>query len=790
MLIGIGDEEIRTAIENTMLIKTGSGNTNIIIGFRPEEYVIENELLKNSVLWCGNGGGSGNVDHEKHNEIRLKGEGGYIVAPPSIHPNGNRYEIINNANSPVTFSKIQISKLISALKKQYQINEANIPASTNSNKLNLVDSFESSDDDTLVRQKQQEKEEQQQQYQLIDEERVFKIVASLKPHYQQGLRNDFVLYLSGWMKKRGVAIVSAYKVIEGLTENDEEKHARFRTVEETYKKQDLNGISGYSGLLSILTGQLQSKGKASQLLNELNLLFPVPSQEQTSTTNKIIASAAGGGGKAAGKVSQILIKLAKTNTKKLFKDQYGKGYAKIHLKDHNEIISLDNSKFKYFLSKLYYDHTGRGDIAGQESINDAIRVLYSEIFFEDNTLTLNLRVAWNKEKDTIYYDMTDEKWRCIEITKGKWEIVTDSGSSIKSSNNNNDSILLSSFIRYNQTPQVEPDRTYDSGVFEKFLDLTNIKDPKARLLTKVWIISLLIPDISHAINITHGEKGSAKTSLCMKVKQLIDPDALELLTIPKKKEEFVQQLNHNYLVVYDNIKKVRGWFSDEVCRAVTGIGNSKRRLYTDDEDVIYRYKLCIMLNGINISLTEPDALDRSILTEVAKISNEERKEWTEVMAEFDQLKPKLFAFILDRLSKALQIKPNLQLKNLPRMADFAIWGEAIARVMGYGEMEFVNAYYENIGRQNIKAIEANPLSQAIVKFCEEQQIENREQSAWEGSNPELLEQLQIVAGRNGIDTSQKKWPKATNSLTKRLNPIRSNLLEGLGICITDRKSVV
>ena len=36
-------------------------------------------------------------------------------------------------------------------------------------------------------------------------------------------------------------------------------------------------------------------------------------------------------------------------------------------------------------------------------------------------------------------------------------------------------------------PQVEPDRTYDQDIFEKFLDLTNIKDPKARLLTKVWI---------------------------------------------------------------------------------------------------------------------------------------------------------------------------------------------------------------------------------------------------------------------------------------------------------------
>ena len=59
------------------------------------------------------------------------------------------------------------------------------------------------------------------------------------------------------------------------------------------------------------------------------------------------------------------------------------------------------------------------------------------------------------------------------------------------------------------------------------------------------------------------------------------------------------------------------------------------------------------------------------------------------MIEFEQLRPKLFAFILDTLSKALQIKAKLQLKNLPRMADFAVWGEAIARAMGYGEMEFI-----------------------------------------------------------------------------------------------------
>jgi hypothetical protein len=65
---------------------------------------------------------------------------------------------------------------------------------------------------------------------ILSNEDIFDIAASLKPYYRQGERNDFVVYLAGWLRKEDYAIESVYKVVEDLAENDEEKQARFRTV--------------------------------------------------------------------------------------------------------------------------------------------------------------------------------------------------------------------------------------------------------------------------------------------------------------------------------------------------------------------------------------------------------------------------------------------------------------------------------------------------------------------------------------------------------------------------------
>jgi hypothetical protein len=46
----------------------------------------------------------------------------------------------------------------------------------------------------------------------------------------------------------------------------------------------------------------------------------------------------------------------------------------------------------------------------------------------------------------------------------------------------------------------------------------------------------------------------------------------------------------------------------------------------------------------------------------------------------------------------MKIKSTLKLGELPRVADFALWGEAIARAMGYDDGEFIRIYNDNTGK--------------------------------------------------------------------------------------------
>ncbi len=235
----------------------------------------------------------------------------------------------------------------------------------------------------------------------------------------------------------------------------------------------------------------------------------------------------------------ILLRLVtlKENMDLLFKNQYGEHYAAVRIyktrirngmnggntkhkdetnyENHLEIIPLNSSKFKYFLIRLFKKETD-GKLPSKEAINNVINALAADAEYEGQVIPLHLRVAWgkteNRARESCIYDMTDKDWRVVEISHNGWRILK------------NDSNLPILFRRHNQIEQIEPAKDYEPepDVFDKFLDLTNVKK-QYRQLIKVYIISALVPDIAHVILNIHGPHGSAKSFLLRLIKMLIDP---------------------------------------------------------------------------------------------------------------------------------------------------------------------------------------------------------------------------------------------------------------------------
>lgn len=87
---------LRVALDNTMMNKTGSGGTHII--FRLEEPIDD---ISQETLW---------EDGQEHSEIKLQGDGHYIVAAPSVHPNGNEYQW--NGKTPHLVTRQELDELI------------------------------------------------------------------------------------------------------------------------------------------------------------------------------------------------------------------------------------------------------------------------------------------------------------------------------------------------------------------------------------------------------------------------------------------------------------------------------------------------------------------------------------------------------------------------------------------------------------------------------------------------------------------------------------------------------
>ena len=97
-----------------------------------------------------------------------------------------------------------------------------------------------------------------------------------------------------------------------------------------------------------------------------------------------------------------------------------------------------------------------------------------------------------------------------------------------------------------------------------------------------------------------------------------------------------------------------------------------RELYTDSEEALFDATRPLILNGIADVATRPDLLDRALPVTLAPISEAKRRPEAELWQEFEEVRPRILAALLDAVSGALSTVGSVRLEGMPRMADFAM----------------------------------------------------------------------------------------------------------------------
>ena len=452
-------------------------------------------------------------------------------------------------------------------------------------------------------------------------------------------------------------------------------------------------------------------------------------------------------GKNEDKKGQIDILIDIVEDIETYRTSMDETYVTIQIRENN--VNVKSERFKKWIVSQFYNIESK--IPTNDNIAKIILFLESRAMNEVNEVLVERRCA--TVDNCIYYDLKDDSCNVVKVSRDGWEIIKDPPV-----------IFARTKTMYRQ---VTPERNGNLDILDKWF---RYKDENHLILQKVILVASLIPNIARPIQVLHGEKGSSKTSTMKLVRDIIDPAIVPVVSIPKTIDDLAVYISKNYVPCFDNIDTISNQVSDLLCIAVTGGGHTKRKLYTDDEEQVMFFQRFIVLNGINVVATRPDLLDRCILLELERIPPNERKEEKVLREEFEKDKPIILGAIFETLSKAMSIYDQVELNNLGRMADFTRWGYAIAEVLGIGGDKFLEAYLNNQNNANIEALESHPVGFAMYKFMEDKTV-------WSGSPTKLLSELEIVAGFEKIDTTNSNWAKTPNVLSRRLNEIKSNLLD-------------
>lgn len=406
-------------------------------------------------------------------------------------------------------------------------------------------------------------------------------------------------------------------------------------------------------------------------------------------------------------------------------------------------VAIPIGELRYLLTTLYQRREGR--VPSESTVKNVLAAIQGAGMTDDTPRRNPQPRVAQDERGRIILDLNDGT--------GRAAVVSKTGVRLAHCETTNTNVCFSRTVAMGPLPQPDLSQPPDA-IFADLAAILNLNDDSIRLLV-AWLLAALFADIAHPILILRGEQGTAKTTTGRLIGRIIDKGDSYTRPAPVDVDHFVTQALPSWVVVLDNVSRITPEVSDAICRAVTGDSLIKRKLYSDADWYLIRFRRALIITTIEAGAFRGDLAERALPLELQPIKH--RLNETDVEEMFAEAHPRILGSLLNLAAKVLAERDTIHLAHAPRMADFAHIVAAMDAAMGW-DGATLTAYSNVVKAAAFDVLESSALAAHLLDFIEEH-------GEWRGTAKELLARLE----QDFTDPSRPKdWPRSAKALSATL----------------------
>lgn len=400
-------------------------------------------------------------------------------------------------------------------------------------------------------------------------------------------------------------------------------------------------------------------------------------------------------------------------------------------------------------AQLSHDYFSRyGKAAPQQGLADALLTIEGMAQDADEE-RLFMRVA--RHGKDLWLDLGDATGRAVRVSAEGWSVEQSPP------------VL---FKRTSLTgPIPVPSR---GGSLEELWSFLPVGE-QDRSLVLARQVAALDSEMPQPVLATFGEQGTGKTTTQKVLVLMLDPGPVPTRKPPRDAESWVTAASGSWAVGLDNLSDIPAWLSDAICRAVTGDGDVRRKLYTDADFAVFAFRRCVYINGIDVGALRGDLAERLLPVDLKPISEKDRLPEEDLWPRWEQAHPRILGALLDLAAGVAGVLPSVRLATSPRMADFARVLAAVDQILDTKGLERYHSRSIDLAADGL----SGDAFAGHIRGCVTEMFE--------GTSAELLE---LVQPRDEKWRPPKGYPADARQATARLRRL-APLLRKVGWVVDD-----